>query len=163
MDQQLKTLFVVDGLKYFMHGESGYRTLNYLKTIFVGELLRAQQGAANRATRTKRVTVEGMYKETNLYWQKTDFKRKIQKNESPVALIYLVAILWTNVCHRWCGCFSKEIIHNKITSWAMSDYKLITRTKYLKNLWICKKLARNPNFDPLLSYFPIGDLLFWIK
>lgn len=85
------------GLQCFLHSDSGYNARHYLDLPFVGAMLSAQQLAVNSSSGSLRVTVKWMYKEIKLYWFTMDFKNKLHTYENAIALIYLVAMILTNI------------------------------------------------------------------
>lgn len=96
IDEQFGDMMFLDGVQYFIHGDSGYNERAFLDIPFSGAHLTPVQKAANKETATVRVTVEWMYKEVKLYWTTVDFKRKMRIGEAPVGLLYVSAMLLTN-------------------------------------------------------------------
>lgn len=98
---QLKKVCFIDARQYVIHGDSGYNHRSYLDVPFSGNNFNATQYMVNKCIATVRiigVIVEWIYREKKqLYWRATNFKRKIRTGEIPFVLIYLSAMLLTNI------------------------------------------------------------------
>ena len=97
LDDVLQELLFVDGKQYCVYGDSGYNRRSYMEVPIQGSHLSNAQKAFNAAMSRARVTVEWIFKEVKQYWSTVDFKRKMRSGESPVASLYLAAMLLTNM------------------------------------------------------------------
>lgn len=92
LDEQLA--FV---LQCCIYGDSGYNSRPYLDIPFQGAHLSDAQHAFHGSMSSEPVTVEWMFKELKLYWRILYYKGKFSINESPVASVYLSAVLLKNI------------------------------------------------------------------
>ena len=97
IEEQLPSALLVDGKQYCIYGDSGYNRRIFLEVPFQGSSLSSAQKAFNAGMSSVRVTVEWMFKEIKIYWSSVDFKRKLRVRQSPVGLLYLSAMLLTNI------------------------------------------------------------------
>lgn len=97
IEEQLSVCLMVNGVQYCIYGDSGYNRRVFMEVPFDGSNLTAGQRAFNEAMSTVRVTVEWIFKEIKLYWASVDFKRKLRVEESPAGMLYLGAMLLTNM------------------------------------------------------------------
>lgn len=97
IEDQLDDVCFIDGVQYYIHGDSGYNRRITVDVPFQGANLPVAMRAANEATAAVRVTVEWTYMEVKLYWTTVDFKRKLRVGEAAVGLVYIGAILLHNI------------------------------------------------------------------
>lgn len=97
IDQLLEDMLLMDEMKYFIHGDSGYNESAYLDTPFTGTHLTQVKAAENTSMETVRGMVDWMFKEVRIYWSTVESKRKMRFGEAPVGLLYIRAMLITTI------------------------------------------------------------------
>ena len=96
LDELLPSVLEVDGVRYCIYGGSVYNARWFMEVPFQGATLSSAQLAFNKAMSSVRISVELLFKEIKMHFVTVDFKRKMKVFESPVGMLYMASMIFSN-------------------------------------------------------------------
>lgn len=87
----------IDGEWYYMYGDSVYLLRPWMKRPFTRGVCSEVESAFNTRMSEVRVSVEHNYKDLKQLWSIQDFARNLKVRQAPIALLYKMAALLTNL------------------------------------------------------------------
>lgn len=97
MEGMLRDTLEINGVQYFIYGDSAYVLRAWLQTGFDGQDLTEEGQEFNTAMSELRVAVEWTFKDVKQLFYSLGYKRKLKLRERPVGLQYQFVMLFWNL------------------------------------------------------------------
>jgi DDE superfamily endonuclease len=91
LDSILGERMLIEGVQYYIYGDSGYMLRPYVISPFSGVNLTAEQALFNKRLSRARVSVEQAFKGVKKYFSHIAFPRKMLLSKTPAGSRYLAS------------------------------------------------------------------------